>query len=429
MSFVFLIIFVVSYFLHLTARFPILGAIRFDVIIGFTALILAYCQSCKDMLRYNEITARRLSHFLLYIVISLPLVTWPGSVIRYNLEYWSKVAFLFLLFVAIVRTEKRLQLAMSVFIACQIFRAVEPLYLHLTEGYWGDMAYSAVEGSLVGLHRLSGAPSDVVNPNQLAWVIVTDIPFLFYLCWLGRKWWEKVFFLMAVPPLIESLLLTGSRSGLISLATTIMGMILLSKKKGRNLIVVIFLVLPFAMLILGGLSRDLQTRYLSIWENNVAGADTREGRINALFKQLDTVSHNPLFGNGLGTSAESNVHLLGSNPQPTHDLYIEIIQETGVVGFILFTLFIVSLVKSLIAAKKMLSEEGDDGNSWLFRLIMALQVWVFMDLFYALSCFGLSSWEWYFFGGVTTVSVVLVKERLNLRGKSETLMPLLTSKK
>lgn len=407
---IFLTLFTVSYFLHLTSRLPLLGQIHFDLLLGGGTLVAVFIQQGGNALRLDQPTARRLNQFLLYIFLSLPFVTWPGSVIKLNLSDWIKVALFFLLVVGAVRTERQLRLLMTVFLVCQLFRMLEPLYLHITTGYWGDIAYSHTGGTMTGLNRLSGSPHDVVNSTQLAWVIVGTIPFLFYLLWNSGKL-GKLFFAALLVPSIQTLLLTGARSGLLSLAAVIFGMILLSKRKLRNLMIAIAVTLPLALLMIGTLSPEMQTRYLSLIDSNVVGADTRQGRIDGMLRQLGTISHNPLFGNGLGTTREVNWNIMGGSSQITHNLYIEILQCTGIIGFAIFMLYIVSIVKSLKQVHQLLQSKGYSEDDWLWRLSSATFVWVIMDLFYSMSCFGLISWEWYFFGGVATVCHAMAIER------------------
>lgn len=405
-----LMVFISSYFLHMTSRVPVLGESRADLLLGVIILFLILISNQSEKFRASLPITRRLNIFLLYIAISLPLVTWPGSVIRFHLVDWLKVASFFIFLVAIIRTEKQLKWVMGVFLACQIFRIFEPLYLHLTTGYWGDVAHSQVGGTMSSLDRLSGAPHDVVNPNQLAWVIVTSVPFLFYILWQGSKL-GKVVFLAIIPGCVYTLLLTGSRSGLLCLCFTVLAMVFLSRDRKRNAVVAAIILVPVAIYASGLLSGDMQTRYLSLVDSNVVGADTAQGRINGALRQLSSLAHNPLFGNGLGTSRETNWNIMGGSSQITHNLYIETLQEVGIVGFTLFILYIVSIIKSLSMAKQMLEMQGEMVDDWLCRLITATQVWIFMDLFYSLSCFGLSSWEWYFFGAVATLCYSFAAER------------------
>ena len=48
----------------------------------------------------------------------------------------------------------------------------------MTNAYWGDAAHI---GGGEFLNRLSGAPSDVINPNGLAFVIIIALPFMYLL--------------------------------------------------------------------------------------------------------------------------------------------------------------------------------------------------------------------------------------------------------
>lgn len=418
MTIILLTVYLVSYFLHLSARVPSLGSMRIDLILGVATLIAVFIAPFEDKFRLKEDTPQRLNRFLLYIFISLPFVTWPGSVINNNLTEWIKVALFFLLIVGAVRNEGQLRWIVTIFLACQIIRIMEPLYLHITTGYWGDMAYSHSGGEMSGLLRLSGAPSDVINANQYAWVIVSTIPFLFYFLW-QLDWGGKLFFAVLMVPFSKALLLTGSRSGLLSLGAVIIGIILSGNNKKRNLFFGVFVVLPLLVMLLGKLSPDMQVRYLSLVDSSVAGGDTKQGRINALIKQLGTISHNPLFGNGLGTTREANWNIMGGSAQITHNLYIEILQSTGIIGFSLFMMYIFSMIKCLSKTKLMLIEKGIAENDWLARLASAIQVWVFMDMFYSLSCFGLISWEWYFFGGISAVCYIVAKERPNIRSLTD----------
>src|SRR5690606_42071421 len=40
-----------------------------------------------------------------------------------------------------IDTEKRLKWFIAVFVFCQIFRVLEPLYLNITQGYWGSATH------------------------------------------------------------------------------------------------------------------------------------------------------------------------------------------------------------------------------------------------------------------------------------------------
>lgn len=409
LSFAIYLFFIVSFFLHLTSRVPALGALRFDFIL-MIVLFIFFLSSIRDTYqRYkdSDIT-KKLFVFICFFLLTIPVVKWPGSVVRYGTEWYLKVVFFYFFTIAFVSTEKRLKIFLAVFLGCQIFRGLEPAWLHYTTGYWGDFATSHVGGEMQYLNRLSGAPHDVVNPNQMAWVIMNTVPFIFFLGWQGRGSMFKAFSVVVSAGLLYTLMLTGSRSGLISLFAVLLGIVFFSKKKWRNLIILCFVAAPVAIVVSGLLSPDMAERYRSLFDSSAIGADTAQGRVVGMINNLSTIV-NPygLFGHGIGTSSEVNANYLGSR-QLSHNLYIETLQEVGIVGFVLFFLYIYAIFKSLYFSVRRISVKQ---YNFIYRVMQALIVWEFMQLIYAMSCFGLSSWEWYLFGGVVTVTVHLLGEQ------------------
>ena len=99
-----LTIFIVSYFVRLADRIPVLGVLRIDLLLAFATLVAVIMQSSDDRFRLQFLTSKRILFFSAYILVSLPLVTWPGSVIN-NFSVWIKVTFFFLLVVGAVRSE------------------------------------------------------------------------------------------------------------------------------------------------------------------------------------------------------------------------------------------------------------------------------------------------------------------------------------
>lgn len=416
-AFLLYLTFTVSYFLHMAARSPVLGVIHIDFILMGATLFAMIAEGRRGEMTWKDFRAARVLFLLiLYVFLTVPLVQWPGSVIKYGIPDYAKVVFFFIFTLGIINTEKRVKIFVTVFLLCQIFRILEPLYMHVASGYWGDKAYSMVGGSLSKLNRLSGAPRDTVNANQFAWVIVTTLPFLYYLG-LQRGRLLKLLVIGLSPFLLYALMLTGSRSGLLSLGAVIIAIILLGENRMKRLTIAAVLVLPLAFFAKSHLSHSLDTRYDSIINHNVAGGDTAEGRIRGLEQDLSTIWSRPIFGHGLGTSYETNANDLAGRAQITHDMYIEILQELGVVGFIIFIIYIKSIISSLKEAKKIANSLQDD--KWLLNLITAIQVWIAMDLFYSISCFGLMSWEWYLFGGLSAACLRLASERESVCAEGE----------
>jgi putative inorganic carbon (hco3(-)) transporter len=390
--------FMCSWFLHLPARFTPLGAIRADLLL-MCALAGLSIVALQDMRSGADRSVRRSIWILvLYAAISIPLVEWPGSVLRAGFPEFLK-AFVFYWFtVVFVTSPRRLVIALAVFVGCQTFRVLEPLYLHVTEGYWGSMASMAGWESM---DRLSGAPFDVVNPNGLAYIVLTVLPFLHYLT--AGKPAGRLLYVSLLPALIYTLLLTGSRSGLVGLAGV--GVLLWFRSKHK--VVLATLVVTAGVLIAPYLSADLSDRYRSIFDGDTKNAETAKGRMDNLRDDLQVAMRRPLFGHGLGTSREANANF-GSHDQPSHNLYVEAAQEIGSIGLVLFLIFAGSMLRALRRCVLFLRSRPE-APSVLQTLVPALEVWAGMNLLFSFASYGLSGYEWYLAAGLTEVAVTLAE--------------------
>ena len=405
------LLFVISWFLHVPARLEILGAIRFDLVL---VCILAALAATRGNMTSRTISDadRVLRVLIVYSVLTIPFVYWPGSVIKSGLPNFLKAVVFFYFTIAFLRTEADLRRFVFVFVSVQMVRVLEPLYLHLVHGYWGSQASMA---NWESMSRLSGAPSDVINPNGLAFVICTVLPFLLFMASLSSR--LRLAAVLLVPAVLYALALTGSRSGIIGLLIVVLGVAI----KSRNLATLLFVMI--VGLVVGGLgftflSTDMQDRYLSILGRGEKNIGTAEDRLEGMTEQLGVLMHRPIFGHGLGTSPEANAHFTTSGPyagwqMPAHNLFLEVGQEIGLIGVIIFVFFAKAIISGFARSRRALSRHDNAG--FLQRLIDAMQVWLAMNVVFSFASYGLSSYEWYLFGGLS----VVVQRLAELRESSE----------
>lgn len=393
-AFLLYLLFVLSWFLHLPARYPILAGVRFDlVLVLLIAALSLLSRRSPDSPSLDLRTSRILLILILYIVLTIPFVEWPGSVVKNGLERFLKGVVFYFFTVQLLNTENRLRLFISVFISTQLFRALEPLYLHFTEGYWGDTASMA---NWETLDRLSGSPHDIINPNGLAFVILTVIPFLYFLSRLSAA--HRVTAAALIPVLVYELLLTGSRSGVLGLLTIAITACLKSKHK-----VIFAAVLSVAALFaFSQLSSDQWDRMISLIDPSAKNAATAETRISEVLADLQVALRRPLFGHGLGTSLEANYNLR-AEAVLSHNLYAEVFQEIGLVGLAIFLAFVLSLFRNFSMARITL-ETYTLEDSYMHHLIIGMQVWLYMNIIFSLASYGLSGYQWYLFAGLSVVS-------------------------
>ena len=155
-------------------------------------------------------------------------------------------------------------------------------------------------------------------------------------------------------------------------------------------------------------------RYLSLVQNDVRGAATAQGRINGLISNFKVAINRPIVGYGLGTSREANYNVMGGYAQPSHNLYVEIFQELGLIGLIIFLIYIKAIITNVLVALKKLKETSQE-DSFLISFTNAMQVWLLMNILFSLASYGLSSYEWYLFGGLS----VVIKRFSEVESKSE----------
>lgn len=381
----------ISWFLHLGARIPALGYVHVDLLM---VIVLCFVPAPRISIMpppdEKGIAISRILFILIaYVIVTLPFVEWPGSVINRGIQNFIK-AFIFYFFTKkFVKTEGQLKIFILVFLVCQTFRVLEPVYLHITSGYWGSSAYIG-DGQV--MDRLGGAPMDVINPNGLAFVILSILPFCFV--FLSFNGWTKILSPIVIIFSVYALRLTASRSGFLGMVIILLYLLLLSKNK-----IVMAITLCSAVLCFFATLTPMQSdRYFSIvGDSTTANNATAEGRITGIENNFRVAFRRPLFGHGLGTSREANANFGGSD-QPAHNLYAEVAQELGFVGLAIFLLYIKTvLIKGIKSLRYFKKRSEQESRAYIYRLVSALQVWFIMNLFFSFFSYGLSSYEWYLF--------------------------------
>lgn len=401
-AFTLYLLYLISFFLHIPARIAFLGLVRFDLLlVAFIAFsILSSNNGKSDGLATSS---KYLFALTVYAVISLPLVEWPGSVIGGGFESFVKGVIFYFFTVSLVKDVNRLKILLIVFVVCNVIRIIEPLVLNLTTGYLGSRTHLGY-GEFAG--RLSGAPSDVINPNGLAFVIASVFPFLHYL-YAPKDKKTFIIYLILVPILIYTMSLTLSRSGVIALAIIAFGIWLKSKRK----VLVIFLCSLGLVVTFFNLNDIQKDRYLSIVSSDAKQSASAEGRIEGWFSDFRVAMNRPIFGHGLGSSREANWNVAGKD-QISHILWAEVWQEVGLIGLIIFILYLKSMISNFLEAGKLV-KANLNSDDFLYRCVQAMQVWLLMNLLFSLASYGLKSYEWYLFGGLSVVILNLVTARID----------------
>lgn len=402
-AFVLFCLFILSIFLRLTARIPALGALHLDSLLaGGTLLAIVFSPKPAVVTRKIEASdvSKRLMLLGAYVLVTLPFVEWPGSVLGGGLENLFKAVIFYTFIVATVNSISRLKILLTLYVGCQVFRVLEPLYLHITTGYWGS---STNIGNWEEMSRLAGSPYDIINPNGLGFLVVTTLPLLHYICnpttFLRKVIWAAIGLAMCY-----ALILSASRSSFLGLVVLVLIAIWRSKHRAP-----LFVMAGIVAVVSFGLMNDLQRdRYVSIFSHDARGSATAEGRMSGLTADLEVAMRHPLFGHGLGTSREANANYRGED-RPSHNLYTEVAQELGFIGLAIFLSIIWAFVRGCYRARQVVASVGKDNPDldFLDKLSSSLLVLVMVYIFFSLASYGLLEPYWYIIGGLSVVTAQL----------------------
>jgi len=393
------LLFTVVTFLSLPNWFPAIGKLRPTVLLMLVliGLLVANREGLRG--RLDSVISKRLLLLIGYVVLSLPFVVWPGSVLRNNFEPFVKSIAFFFFTALIIDSPARLRVFLGVFLACQIYRVLDPLRRHIAYGYWGSSTHL---GHGEFMDRLSGAPWDIINPNGLGLVIVTAFIFVYYLMLKSPKLWVRLLGIAIIPPLLYALALTSSRSGFIVLVVAF-AMIVYRSKRRMLLVAIAIMSSSFAY---QHMAPEQQERYLSIFRDDVRGSETAAGRINGWSTDIQIWRENPIVGTGIGTSGEARFHTTGKY-QVSHNMYTETLMETGVIGLAIVIAMLWAIwttsSKALRAPALGQTRQASSDDGYMQRLGLALQAWFVMCAVFSLAQYGLSQYHWYLFGGLSVV--------------------------
>ncbi len=204
-------------------------------------------------------------------------------------------------------------------------------------------------------HGGKGPGGFVRDENDVALVLVTLLPFSFYLARSEHSLKKKILYLTAFLIAIISVITTFSRGGLLGLVAVLGLLILFSKKPVRNTL----LAICVSFLLAGVVGSLLPKNYISDMQTITDKEDsTRNLRFLHWTTAIEIYKDNPFFGvgpNNYPWRSGEYFHLSpfyeegarGRAGRQSHSLYFTLIPELGSLGILLFCLIIFRVMKNL----------------------------------------------------------------------------------
>ena len=355
--------------------YGIAGSIRYNLLFAGLTILVYLLSKNKTRLQLGTVGVLVILFFIWTFFstmfgLALPEVAW---------DYWVRLAKIVTLFVFILLIiEKRLHI--DFFLWCLV------LSIGFFAGLEG-LKYIASGGG----HRIEGFAGHVLGDrNELAVALAMLLPICFYLM---REYGAKskiirLGFLGLITLIVVSIVGSGSRGGLVSLAAV--GAYLFIKSKRKLLFAVLALVIGATLV--GLISDEWFNRM-----DTIATADQDSsfmGRVVAWKMSFILAMKHPLLGGGfkaleyfpvwssLSTDFDKYPFFFSGDALPdlyrgraAHSIYFQVLGDQGIVGFFLFIAILgLSFVNAGGIAEKC---RNANGPVWLLNLATMLRLSIF----------------------------------------------------
>lgn len=282
-----------------------------DVPLMPLALVLAFL--CWLLSRAKTSAAPQfllLPAFLLAAMISQVTNGWTGGALDVLMTFGPAVI-AFVVLATSCTSQRRVTIAMAVFVLCAIVLA-----LHGVEQAQTGVGWTGMTIGEDGRIRYVGIFND---PNDLGLLFVSTLPMAFFLSHRSNAL-GKLFWLSGACLLLYAIYLTNSRGAL--LAVLAIGGVYIWRKRGVVTAGVLGMVGLACMKLLSSRMQELDAEESSAF-----------GRVDAWYTGIHLFLSNPLFGVGAGNFTEYN-------DLTAHNSFVLVLAETGFIGYILWLAFV-----------------------------------------------------------------------------------------
>jgi len=343
-----LLIYMVIFLMRPAELYPVLAPLHLERIVGLLVLVISLIAHKRTYGSLNLPFDFATKMFLLFWIIMI--ISWTYSqdqALTYDtIVDYMKLVILYLIVAVEVNTRKRFDVFMAVFILLIAFNA----FLSFRDYYGGGAKYR------MGIYRAQGRTSAGGDPNNMAATLASTFPLVVvYL----RYYKNLMIRLGGIAILLLFMLMvvnTGSRSGLIALIVSIGVLVCFSRYKMISFVVALFIFVAGWFVI----PSQYQARYETVFNEK----DTNEvssGRIDIWKNALRMIEQHPFTGVGAGAFLPADAS--GKYGPPlvlqAHNLYLQLLATTGVIGTTVWFLFLGSIIKRFKRKKIPSSEKSN----------------------------------------------------------------------
>ena len=340
--------------------FPSLGTIYFERVYAL-CMIAVVLLSGRVQIRINLQT---ITVIFFFFAVSFSAIFARHSSLAWDplYEYLTLVVFFFILML-VVHTPYELFFMVTCYIVA--------LAVYLAKSQWEFFVHGQNRFDM-GVYRLTGIEGTFGGPNSLAMSVVVSLPMLLFL-WSIRKefsseWprvWHKWFprFLVFYAALaVSSIILTNSRSGMVSFILFVALATFRGRGIGRKISYILLGIVVLAMLWLV-MPEDKKDRFRTIWAPETGPKTAQisaEGRIEGYKAGMKMFEEFPVSGVGIGNFITYRVLHVDGVALNAHNLAGQVLGETGMMGASAFLLMVIVTLANCQKVRALARRKGSD---------------------------------------------------------------------
>ena len=320
---------------------------------------------------------------------------------RASFDDFSKIILLYFMMVNIVKSDRNLKSLIWLYILSTAFLGVYSTWSY----YSGD--YLVAQG--ISRAYIPGGGS-LADPNSLATTLVLALPFMVLMTKSYRSIFLKILLAAMVAASIWTIVLTGSRGGMLGIIVVLLLLGLFSKRRLATLAISLILIVVLGVLAPAQYMERFETIAQYDQEDTTGAGASARGRIEGLIYGFKFFLQKPITGIGIANFPYHFFHE-GKGWFNPHNMLAQLISELGVVGLMAFSIFIYQLLRILreINISHKVAKLPADFYS---HMSIAIQITLVMLFFQGLFGHNLYRFNWYVFAGFTAIIHNLVKTRV-----------------
>lgn len=311
----------------------ILGDISLINYIAFIYVIMRVLYICLCERKINIKGIKRNKFIYIYLVYSLLSTLWRGSS---DINTWYIISLITASTVSVLAITDKYTETDAKKIKNSMFYSV----LSIIIAYIFLADYSSENG------RLVFNSSKTMDPNYFAICLSIIVAILFNNIIRNKK---KIISLIFISVVFFVIILTGSRSGLITnIVTIIISFVFTKTKRTKKIAIVAFLILISFILVVNMdkiLPENIFQRFSIEYTKNDGGA----GRINIWKAGIETFKNASILREFFGTGFGTFQYVVTKYHKVAHNVYIQILVEQGIIGIFIF---LSAIIKALLYAIK-----------------------------------------------------------------------------